>query len=58
MGALTKYLAIFVTFVTDKLIGAPKGILVAKPTKKPVDYAALRKSVMARYSKTLAHLAK
>lgn len=58
MGALKKYSASFVTFVTKRVIGTPKAILVAKPTKSPVDYAALRKSVMARYSKTLAHLAK
>jgi hypothetical protein len=58
MGALKKYSASVVTFVTNRVIGKPKGILVAKPTKKPVDYAALRKSAMARYSKTLARLAK
>jgi hypothetical protein len=58
MGALKRYSASFVTFVMNRIIGAPKEILVAKPTKKPVDYAALRKSVMARYGKTLAHLAK
>jgi hypothetical protein len=58
MGALKKYSASFVTFVTKRVIGKPKSIMVAKPTKKPIDYATLRKSVMARYSKTLAHLAK
>jgi hypothetical protein len=58
MGAIKKYSATFVTFVTKRVIGAPKDILVAKPKKSPVDYAALRKSVMTRYRKTLAHLAK
>jgi hypothetical protein len=58
MGAIKRYSASFVTFVTNRIFGAPKDILIAKPTKKAVDYAALRKSVMARYSKTLAHLAK
>jgi hypothetical protein len=58
MGAIKKYSASFVTFVTKRVIGAPKTILAAKPARTPVDYAALRRSVMTRYRKTLAHLAK
>ncbi|WP_414471679.1 hypothetical protein [Microvirga sp. M2] len=37
---------------------AKKRVLLAKPQEEPVDYSALRKKVMARFPKVLAHLAK
>ncbi|HEX2134599.1 MAG TPA: hypothetical protein VHG30_01660 [Microvirga sp.] len=35
-----------------------KPVFLARPTQQPVDYATLRKDVMARFAKTLAYLAK
>ena len=32
--------------------------LEARPQKKPIDYAKMRKDIKVRFSKTLAHLAK
>jgi hypothetical protein len=58
MGALKKYSADFATYVAETISRASRTVLVAKPRKKPINYAALRKSTMARYSKTLARLAK
>lgn len=58
MGALKRISASFVAYVTEKVTRAHKDVLVARPKRKPVDYATLRKSAMARYRKTLARLAK
>lgn len=53
MGPLKKPTAAFV----QKNANAGKRVLVAKP-KKNVDYAALRKATMVRFSRTIAYLAK
>lgn len=58
MGAVKKLRRNYATtFVAEKRADAPKQVLVAKPRKGPIDYAALRKSAIARFSKTLARLA-
>jgi hypothetical protein len=44
--------------VVSKRAPAKKRVLVAKPAKRPIDYASLRKSTMKRFGKTLAYLAK
>jgi hypothetical protein len=38
--------------------GTSANALTARPVKGPVDFAAMRRDIKAKFSKTLAHLAK